>query len=278
MLSPAQLLPSGFEIPPLSYLVPLLLAVVAVGALLYWVNAPVTPRIIGALGPWMVVGASLYALFQVGAIPASVAPLFGSPTVYFTTFVVAGLVWAAVARFPTGTWSFPSAPAILLLAGAMTAGSVVGVALSFGRAHGTLSLYWPMIGVALSLLISATVWVGLRTYVREIRITGPAGLLVIIGHTLDGVSTAIGTDVLGFGEQTPLSRAIIEFGATLPTEQFLGAAWLFVLVKVALAALIVFTLAEYVDTDPRRAQLLLALIAAVGLGPGAHNLVLFAIA
>jgi uncharacterized membrane protein len=107
--------------------------------------------------------------------------------------------------------------------------------------------------------------------------TGAVGALAVFGHTLDGVSTAVGYDLLGFGEQTPLSRLIIEAGGALPTAEFIGSAWVFALVKVLVGVGIVALFEEYVRADPLEGYLLLGLVVAVGLGPGFHNLVLFAI-
>jgi uncharacterized membrane protein len=275
----ALVLPSGFALPPLPYLAGLAVAVVAVAGLLYRLDPPVTPRVVAAFAPWMVAGAAGYVLFQLEAVPAVVAPLFGSPAVYLSTFVVAGLVWAASTRFDPATWSFPSTPSVLLLAGALTAGGVVGSALAVGSNRGGLQPFWPTVGLLLSLLLAGLVWVALRRRRPRVRATGAAGLLVVVAHTLDGVSTAIGVDVLpGFGEQTPLSRLVLELGQALPTAEFVGGGWLFVVVKVALAAGVVVLLTDYVEEAPREGTLLLGLVAAVGLGPGAHNLVLFTVA
>jgi uncharacterized membrane protein len=266
----ALVLPSGFALPPLPYLAGLAVAVVAVAGLLYRLDPPVTPRVVAAFAPWMVAGAAGYVLFQLEAVPA---------VVYLSTFVVAGLVWAASTRFDPATWSFPSTPSVLLLAGALTAGGVVGSALAVGSNRGGLQPFWPTVGLLLSLLLAGLVWVALRRRRPRVRATGAAGLLVVVAHTLDGVSTAIGVDVLpGFGEQTPLSRLVLELGQALPTAEFVGGGWLFVVVKVALAAGVVVLLTDYVEEAPREGTLLLGLVAAVGLGPGAHNLVLFTVA
>ena len=107
--------------------------------------------------------------------------------------------------------------------------------------------------------------------------TGAVGLLAVFGHALDGVSTAVGYDLLGFGEQTPLSRLIIEVGAGLPAPAILGDAWLFVVVKLLVGAAVVVAFDGYVREDPAEGYPLLGLVAAVGLGPGAHNVVLFAV-
>jgi uncharacterized membrane protein len=54
--------------------------------------------------------------------------------------------------------------------------------------------------------------------------------------------------------------------------------WLFVLVKLAVAGAVVVYFAAYVREEPTHANALLGLVAAVGLGPGVHNLLLFAVA
>ena len=83
--------------------------------------------------------------------------------------------------------------------------------------------------------------------------------------------------MLGSGERTPLSRLIIEFAAGLPAEPIIGAGWLFVLVKLGVASLVVWLFADLVEAEPRRSRLLLGFVAAVGLGPAVHNLLLFTI-
>jgi len=272
---PLQLLPSGFALPPFPYLLGLLAAVTAVLALLRRLDPAVTPSVVAGFAPWMVAGAAGYALFQVGDVPGVVAPLFGSPAVYLSTFVLAGLVWAGLdARgFPADSWSTRSVPGLLLLTGAVTAGGVVGFA--FATAD-RLRPFLPGVGLLVALVLATLVWLALRRARPVVRTAGPAGFVLVVGHVLDGVSTAVGTDLLGFGEQTPLSRLLIEAGAALVPG--IGGGWLFVLVKTALAAVVLVVLADYVEEDPRWGSLLIGAVAAVGLGPGAHNVVLFVIA
>jgi uncharacterized membrane protein len=198
--------------------------------------------------------------------------------VYLSTFVLAGLVWAGAARFPADTWSFPSVPAVLVVTGAVTAGGLVGNALVVGQARGGLALVLPVAGLVASVALATVLYLPLRRRYPAVPEVGSAGWLVVFGHTLDGVSTAVGTDLMGFGEQTPLSRLLIEFGASLPTADLVGAAWPFLLVKLVLAAFVLVALGDYAAEEPTRGSLLLGLVAAVGLGPGFHNLVLFAIA
>ncbi|MFC6834943.1 DUF63 family protein [Halomarina ordinaria] len=269
-------LPAGFALPPLPYLLAVLAALALAGGALAVARPAVTEVTVLAFAPWMVTGAGLYALYQVDAVLDPVEPLFGSPTVYLTTFAVMGVVWALAslaspdARFGT---------AVLLVAGLGAMSAVLGLSFVVAFATPPVRALWPAIGLLAALVAALVAWVGLLQVRPDVgRIVGAAGFLGVFAHTLDGVSTAVGIDVLGFGEQTPLSQVIIDVGAALPTEPYLGAAWLFVLVKVALALVVVTVLAEYVEEDPTAGWLLLAAVTAVGLGPGAHNLVLFTMA
>lgn len=270
----AQLLPSGAALPPLPYLLAVVVAVLAVGGALYRLAPPVTPRVVAGFAPWMVAGAAGYALFQAGAVPGVVAPLFGNPVVYATTFAVAGAVWLAVADRDPDSWGVDTVPGVLALSGGVVATALVAVGVAGALVAGRLSLAWPLAGLALSVGLAAAMWFAFRGYVAA---TGTLGALALFGHTLDGVSTAVGIR-LGFGEQTPLSAILIETGAGLPPANVFGAAWLFVLVKLVVAVLVLFAFRDYVREEPAEGSLLLGAVAAVGLGPGAHNIVLFAIA
>jgi uncharacterized membrane protein len=99
----------------------------------------------------------------------------------------------------------------------------------------------------------------------------------VLGHTLDGVSTAVGVARLGFGERSPLSRVLLELGG-LPSLPVLGEGWLFLLVKVVVACAVVHLFVPYVRDAPSEGLPLLGFVAAVGLGPALHNLLLFSIA
>ncbi|NIB99933.1 DUF63 family protein [Halobacterium sp. R2-5] len=264
-----MVLPSGFALPPLPYLAVVAAAVAAVGWLLVRESPPVTDRTVLAFGPWMVLGSTLYVCFQLGVFPDAVAPFFGSPIVYATTFVAAGATWLAARRTDR---------TLLALAAVGTALAVLpaAAAVNYGLANDTLTLAWPLAAVAAAAILGHVAWWGVeRLRPDDAAIVGAAGALAVFGHVLDGTSTAVGVDVLGFGEQTPLSAAIMHAAAGLPTEPVLGVGWLFVLVKVALAAGVVVLLAEYVREEPAEGNLLLAVVTAVGLGPGAHNVLLF---
>jgi uncharacterized membrane protein len=266
------ILPADFGLPPAPYLLVLAVALAATVGALYVRRPPITAATVTALVPWMAAGGTLYALYQAGVVPGRIAPLFGSPSVYVTVGVLAGLLWAGVAERPGDTWALRGAPTVL----AATGGVVLLAALV---AAAVVTEPTPVVSGAIllsTLVVSALVWATIER-LADVSATGTVGVVTVFGHSLDGISTAVGYGLLGFGEQTPLSRLIIEAGAALSTPPVLGGGWLFVLVKVVLGAAIVVFFEEYVRDEPTEGYLLLGLIAAVGLGPGFHNVVLFAI-
>lgn len=267
------ILPAGFALPPLPYLVGLVVGAALVAGGLWRLAPPVTAHTVIGLAPWMAVGSALHALFVLDRAPGLLAPLFGAPAVYATAFIGLGVVWAAA------TLREPGAPrtgalwlgvsglvAFLLAAGAVL---VSGPALSPG---------WSVAGLVAGSVVAGLAWPVLRRLAPEARLTGGPGVLVLFAHAVDGVSTAIGVDVLGFSERTPVSRAVLDAAAALPTAETLGTGWLFVAVKLAVAGVVVALFAGLVEEDPRQGYLLLAVVAAVGLGPGIHNLLLYAVA
>lgn len=264
-----MVLPTGFALPPLPYLAVVAAAVLVVGFTLYREAPTVDDRTVLAFGPWMALGSALYVCFQLQVYPDAIAPLFGSPIVYATTFAVAGATWLGTRR---------TARPRLALAGVGGALALLpaAAAIQYGVANDTLDIAWPFAAVVAAAVVGHVAWwaVG-RRRPDDVALVGGAGALAVFGHVLDGTSTAVGVDVLGFGEQTPLSAAIMEFAASLPTHAFLGEGWLFVLVKTALAVGVVVLLADYVREEATEGYLLLAFVAAVGLGPGVHNVLLF---
>jgi len=266
-----DLLPAGFALPSLPHLLALLFAGGAVAGALWRRDPPVSDRLVLALVPWMLAGAWLHVLHVVGAAPDLVDPLFGTPAAYVSTAILAGGVWLAADSAAVDTDRAFGAT------GTMVAAVVLAVALRWGFIAGAFSPAWPALAAVLGVGIGLAVWAGLSRVYPAAGDAGLAGALAVTAHSVDAVSTAIGVDILGASERTPLSRAIIEIGAALPTADLLGDVWLFVVVKLALGAGITALLSDSVREVPRQGRLLLVFVAAVGLGPGAHNLLLFTI-
>jgi uncharacterized membrane protein len=263
-------LPAGTTLPPLPYLVAVLLAAGAVGAALRRRPPRVTGRHVLALAPWIALGSAAHVLYVVDALPSTLAPLAGSPTVHLTAGTAAGASWLALAEGAP-----ERVPTRLAAAGALLLVPVVAAALATGVSGP--GARWSAVALAVTVPVAAAVWVGLTRLRPETAITGGVGALAVFGHALDGVSTAVGTTQLGFGERTPVSRILLEFG-WIPPVPVLGEGWVFLLVKLAVASLVVWLFAEYVRDRPAEGFLLLGFVGAVGLGPAAHNLLLFTIA
>ena len=268
------LLPEGFALPPPTYLVGLLAAVGAVGWAAARRRPAVTTARVLALAPWMVLGSAVHVLHVLNALPDVVRPLGGTPAVYVAVGVAAAGVWLAAdagldaAAVPRG---------LTATGGVVAAGAIAWVGAA-GAAEASVSPAIPAAGFVVAVVLTVVVWVGLTRGVPAVEATGPLGAFVVFAHVLDGVSTAVGVDVLGFGERTPLSQVIIEAAVGLPTEPILGTVWLFVVVKIAVASVVVWLFADLMADEPARSRLLLGFVAAVGLGPAVHNLLLFSVA
>ena len=264
-------LPTGFSLPPLPYLIGLLAGLVTVAAALATLRPTVGERHVAAAVPWMLVGAVAHVLYVVEALPAAVRPLGGAPAVYATVAVLAGGVWVVLETVGGDV------PGPLASAGMVVLAPLAGGALLVGGLRGSLSPLWPAVGLVVAAVVSVVVWAWIRRLRPGVRVAGRLGPLVVFSHTLDGISTAIGVDILGYGERTPVSQLVIEVGRALPTAEFVGAGWLFVVVKIALSAVVLVVLSDLVREEPAEGNLLLGVVAAVGLGPGAHNVLLFAV-
>lgn len=158
-----------------------------------------------------------------------------------------------------------------LFAGA--GGVVLAVLLGYAIAGGSFeAVGW----LALATILAATfalysyrVLVGTGLSPGETELSA----FLVFAQALDGTTTAVGIDVLGYGEQSPLSASVLEFAGTLPSAPLLGSGWLFVLLKVLLAVAVVAVLAG--GTEDRLQTVALGIAAFVGLGPAVHNIVLF---
>lgn len=280
-LSLQLLLPEGFALPPVPYLLALLIGIGAVGAGLYRRQPTIDVWVVVGFAPWMAAGSALHVLYVIGALPPVLAPLAGTPSVYLTVGVLAGGFWLVGTELDRNEIEIAGAgstvPFVVAATGVAVLVPIVAIALAVGGATDPVRPFWPAVAAVLTIPVTAAGWLALVRVAPGAEKSGAVGVLVLFGHALDGISTAIGVDVLGFGERTPLSQVILDIGAALPTAGAIGSGWLFVLVKLAVAGLVVALFDEFIEEAPGQAYLLLGLVAAVGLGPGAHNLLLFAI-
>ncbi len=270
---------SGFEVPSLLYLLVLLAGLVTVVTLLYATRPPLTQRTVFAFVPWVASGAALHVFYQLGTVgeqvyPAWAEPLFAAPAVYVTTFVVMGVVWLVAVVVGTARGGERLATRYLGVVGTGVLIALVGLlvwqSLSPALSPRPVVPLVTLIGTAaLTFVVYVLIGAWRAWVLAEARLVGG---LVLFAHLLDGVSTAVAVDVFGTTERSLVPARIMEFAGTLPTESALGTGWLFVVVKLVVAALIVVAFADYVREEPVRGNLLFAVVIAVGLGPAMNNL------
>lgn len=274
---------TDFVVPGLPYIAGLALGTLLVMVFLYAVQPPVTERLILAVVPWIIAGACLHVFYQLhvvavgGLFPEPVAPIFSAPAVYFTTFIVFGIIWAMAAMIVASRDHDKEIANYVGLMGIGVMLPLVGLLIWQGMGDVfELNPILPTLALIISLALTFVVFILIgiwRTYV--IAETRYVGALVLFAHIFDAVTTAIGVELMGAHERSSLPRIIMDFTADLPTASVLGEAWLFVLLKILLAVAIVVIFADYVREKPAEGNLFFGIIAAVGLGPGVNNFFLF---
>jgi uncharacterized membrane protein len=274
---------ADFVIPPLIHTAGLLVGAGFVIALLFAAKPSINQKTVLAFAPWIVVGAVLHVFYQLGVTlkqplyPDPIEPLFSAPAVYITVFIVMGLIWAVATMFMTN----PDADYVSQYLSGMGVGTMVPlIGLLLWR--GTDSAVRPMepvfpaagllLAVGATFLITLALGLWRTGLIAKVRYVGP---LVLFAHLFDGITTAIGVDLLGATERSAIPQAILDLSAGLPTASVIGTGWLFVLVKLVVAVAIVVLFADYVNEEPLEANLLMSVIIAVGLGPGTYNFFLF---
>ncbi len=150
---------------------------------------------------------------------------------------------------------------------------------SFLRDISHVHVLWPAVSVLGAVALTAVVWLTVHFASPSVsRGAGWTGMFIVFGQALDAVSTAVGVDVLSVSEQVPLSRAVLDLAATLPTASIIGVGWLFVVIKLSLATGLVWVVATDTETTPLGTRLLFLVAGFAGLVPGIRNLVLYTIA
>ena len=150
---------------------------------------------------------------------------------------------------------------------------------SFLRGVGHVHVLWPAVSVLGAVALTAVVWVAVHRASSSVSTqAGWMGVFVVFGQAIDAVSTAVGVDVLSVSEQVPLSRAVLNLAATLPTASIVGVGWLFVVLKLSLATGLVWVVATDSETTPLGTRVLLLGAGLAGLIPGLRNLILYAMA
>ncbi len=244
-------------------------------SLILWELEPaISEDVILSFVPWMVVGASLYVLYKMNVFPEIISPFFGSVTVYITTFIFAGIIWGI-----TTATSHPDSAVSRVV---HISGSIIGLIIigTIFFISNFTNFRWSFVGFILSLILTAIIWGIIHIFRLFINInikTGKIELFVLFSHILDSISTAIGIDILGFKEQMFLSQIIMNETNLSLISIIPGKAWIFILIKIVLVIFILYIFTDYKTDNLNKRYILLGFIAALGFGPGTHNLILYSI-
>ncbi|WP_436903167.1 DUF63 family protein [Halovenus halobia] len=254
-------------------------------------------RFFYALVPFMLFGGALRVVEdsfvaaqranEVPAIefPASAALI--SPFIYFTVFAIglSSLLFTKwlVRADVTDTFYYPFG-----LIGTGWLVGTFGYLLSLSQTNEWMTLHGSVLVISLGIAIAAAAltYLGADQFRPEVNAgTGLMGLVVLWGHAIDGIANVLANDwsqVWGLGEygaKHPFNRFIIDATGTLQggTEiagVYVGTAWPFFLVKIAVPLLILSVFdKEFFEESPRFAIMLLGAIVAVGLGPGTRDMI-----
>tara|TARA_B100001758_G_scaffold496_1_gene417 strand:- start:2691 stop:3968 length:1278 start_codon:yes stop_codon:yes gene_type:complete len=114
---------------------------------------------------------------------------------------------------------------------------------------------------------------------HPVEVLSPKGILatpmvagMLFGQLCDGLATMVGIDWFGYSEKHPLSDAVIQFGNGF---DILGeGAWLFFLVKAALATLIIWMFSQLrIESRQQHLRVLIVLaVMIVGMAPGLRDI------
>ena len=114
---------------------------------------------------------------------------------------------------------------------------------------------------------------------HPVEMLSPKGILatpmvagMLFGQLCDGLATMVGIDWFGYSEKHPLSDAVIQFGNGFG---ILGeGAWLFFLVKAALATLIIWMFSQLrIESRQQHLRVLIVLaVMIVGMAPGLRDI------
>lgn len=272
---------------PAIHLAPAFLGVagiaVVVSVLLYAEHPSVSRRAVVALVPWMVVAPSLSVLAGRVDYPANVRPALTGLGAYLTTYVIVCLVWFAVLQFARGGRHDNQLPVYLGAMGIGTATVVVGAVLLHAGTLGANQLFWLAITPLAAAAVAGIVLLVLGLWYPEAAAyTGVAGGLVVFGHALAAIGTAVA--VVAEGGHTTLSWAVLNLvvaaGAAglVGLDQQLLWAWGFVWTKLLLAIVAIVALTAYTQHRPNRGNLLLGLVAAFGVVGGVTALLSMVVA
>ena len=276
------------------YVLVLLVALIGVYLLLRRLEIGDSRSLFYALFPFMLFGGALRTVEDAGiaALDAGAEPLIGfpwsaliiSPFIYLTVFAVTlaavGVGVALEGRGVVDAYEYPvAAIGTLLLAASVGYLTALAVTTPYVSLRPQV-LAVVVIGATLS---AAATWLLIERAAPAINAgTGLVGLVLLWGHSVDGVANVVGLDwmpALGAGPNLvpkhPVNAAVVDItGAVLPPSvvAITGDTWPFLLLKLAAATFVIWVFEpDLLEESPRYSILLLIAVLAVGLGPGTRD-------
>lgn len=253
--------------------------------LLYAEHPRLSRRAVVALVPWMVAGAGLSVLAGTAEYPARVEPAVSGIGAYLTTYAVVCLAWFALLQLRRANDTEGSG--IPLLIGTMGVGTALVIVSSLFVNAGEVSgaqFFWLAVSPIAAATVAGVVLLMLGLWYPEAAAyTGAVGGLVVFGHALSAIATAVAV-VSGPGGHSSLSWAVLNLLATVGAAGLVGLdqqllwAWGFVWTKLLLALLAVIALTAYSRAHPDRGNLVLGAVGAVGVVGGATVLLSMVVA
>lgn len=286
--------PGYTVVSTVSYAVLLVVLIAGVYFLIQHLDIEAKITALYALFPWVLFGGALRTVEDASAavqettgtapIPFPWSAAIISPFIYVTVFLLAvAVIVASVWLDRDGRvdhWERPFAAtgaALFVLAlGYLSVLSLTTDALGFNPTVLAVTL-----GGATAL--TALAWYATETYWPEVnRGTGIAGMLVVWGHSIDGIANVISLDWADeFGLRYEYSpKHVVNSGiqdamqAIQPASvsDAIGVTWPFIPVKVAAPVVVLWLFDdEILEESPRYAVLMLLAVLAVGLGPGTRD-------
>jgi len=276
------------------YVLVLLLALIGVYFLLRRLDIGDSRSLFYALFPFMLFGGALRTVEDAGiaAIAAGSEPLIAfpvsaliiSPFIYVTVFAVTlaavGVGVTLERRGVVDAYEYPvAAIGTLLLAASVGYLTYLAVTTTY------VSLRPQVLAVVVigATLTAAATWLLIERFAPVINAgTGLMGLVLLWGHSIDGVANVVGLDwmpALGAGPNLvpkhPVNAAVVDItGAVLPASVLAvtGDTWPFLLLKLAAATFVIWVFEpDLLEESPRYSILLLIAVLAVGLGPGTRD-------
>lgn len=253
--------------------------------LLYAEHPRVSRRAVVALVPWMVAAGGLSVLGASVEYPAGIEPAVSGVGAYLTTYVIVCLAWFALLQLRRS--DDPSGSGIPTVLGAMGAGVgvvIVGALLLQASNLSDAQIFWLAVTPIAAATVAGVVLLLLGLWYPEAAAyTGSVGGLVVFGHSLSAIATAVAV-VSGPGGHTSLSWTVLNLVATVGAagpigldEQLLWA-WSFVWTKLFIALVAVIALTAYSRTHPDRGNLVLGVVGAVGVVGGSVALLSMVVA